>query len=63
MDRPTTPTSKAEAAVALTVCPDAPHAAELQYTVSRSRVVAGTMIVDQTMKPGTWKTTPGVKLC
>lgn len=63
MDKPTTPTSKAEAAVALTVRPDAPHAAELQYTVSTSRVVDGTMIVDQTMEPGTWKTTPRVKLC
>lgn len=63
MDRPTTPISKAEAAVALTVCPDAPHAAELQYNISTSRVVDGTMIVDQTMEPGTWETTPGVKLC
>lgn len=63
MDKQTTPESRAEAAVALTVCPDAPHAAELQSTVNTPRVVDGTMVVGQAMEPGTWKTKPGVKLC
>jgi hypothetical protein len=63
MDKQTTPESRAEAAAALTVCPDAPHAAELQSTVNTPRVVDGTMVVGQAMEPGTWKTKPGVKLC
>ncbi|MDO5863411.1 MULTISPECIES: PASTA domain-containing protein [Paenarthrobacter] len=63
MDKPTTPESRAEAAVALTICPDAPHAAELQNTVNSPRVADGTMVVGQAMEPGTWKTKPGVKGC
>ncbi|WP_052500534.1 hypothetical protein [Arthrobacter sp. SPG23] len=63
MDKPTTPVSRAEAAAALTVCPDAPHAADLQSTVNSPRIVDGAFVVGQTMEPGTWKTKPGVKLC
>lgn len=63
MDKPTTPESRAEAAAALTLCPDAPHVADLQSTVSTPRVADGTMVVGQGMEPGTWKTKPGVKGC
>lgn len=59
----TTIESQAESEMALTVCPDAPHAAVLRSTVSNPRIVDGTMIVGQTMEPGTWKTKPGVKGC
>ena len=62
-DKPTTPESKAEAAAALTVCPEAPHAAVLQEGATVSRITDGTKTVGQTMEAGTWKTKPGVKLC
>lgn len=54
---------KAKAAAALTVCPDAPHAAVLQEEVTAVKVGDGTKVVGQTMEPGTWKTKPGVKDC
>ncbi|ABM07839.1 PASTA domain-containing protein [Paenarthrobacter aurescens] len=59
----TTVESQAEAEVALTICPDAPHAPALRSTVSNPRIVDGTWTVGQTMEPGTWKTNPGVKGC
>lgn len=62
-DKPTTTESKAEAATALTVCPDAPHAAVLQEGATVSKITDGTKTVGQTMEAGTWKTKPGVKLC
>lgn len=62
-DKPTTPESKAEAATALNVCPDAPHAAALQEGATVSKITDGTKVVGQTMEAGTWKTKPGVKLC
>ncbi|BCW86635.1 hypothetical protein NicSoilE8_43080 (plasmid) [Arthrobacter sp. NicSoilE8] len=54
---------KAEAAAALTVCPDAPHAAVLQEEVTAIKVGDGAKVVGQAMEPGTWKTKPGVKDC
>lgn len=54
---------KAEAAAALTVCPDAPHAAVLQEVVTAIKIGDGTKVVGQNMDPGTWKTKPGVKDC
>lgn len=54
---------KSEAAAALTVCPDAPHAAILQQEITAVKVSDGTKIVGQTMEPGTWKTRTGVKDC
>lgn len=54
---------KADAAAALTVCPDAPHAAVLQQEITAVKVSDGAKIVGQTMEPGTWKTTAGVKDC
>lgn len=54
---------KSEAAAALTVCPDAPHAAILQHEITAVKVSDGTKIVGQTMEPGTWKTNAGVKDC
>lgn len=62
-DLPTIPERKGEAEAALTVCPDAPHAAVLQEVATLSKVVDGSMTVGQTMEPGTWKTKPGVKDC
>ncbi|WP_369744482.1 PASTA domain-containing protein [Paenarthrobacter sp. AMU7] len=54
---------KSEAAAALTVCPDAPHAAILQAEITAVKVSDGAKIVGQTMEPGTWKTKPGAKDC
>lgn len=54
---------KAKAAAALTVCPDAPHAAVLQEEVAAVKIGDGTKIVGQTMEPGSWKTKPGAKDC
>ncbi|BCW11733.1 hypothetical protein NtRootA4_27960 [Arthrobacter sp. NtRootA4] len=54
---------KSEAAAALTICPDAPHAAILQQELTAVKVSDGTKIVGQTMEPGTWKTRAGVKDC
>ncbi|WP_198318400.1 PASTA domain-containing protein [Arthrobacter sp. YN] len=54
---------KAEAAAALTVCPDAPHAAILQAEIMAVKVSDGAKIVGQTMEPGIWKTKPGAKDC
>lgn len=62
-DLPTIPERKGEAEAALTVCPDAPHAADLQGVVTQSKVVDGSMTVGTTMEPGTWKTKPSVKDC
>lgn len=58
-----TPERKADAEAALSVCPDAPHAALLQETVNTIKVASGDIIVGQTMEPGTWKTAPGIKDC
>jgi hypothetical protein len=63
LDKPTSPETKAEAAAALTVCPDAPHAAALQEGATVSKITDGTKVVGKTMEAGTWKTKRGVKLC
>ncbi|WP_248762114.1 PASTA domain-containing protein [Pseudarthrobacter sp. SSS035] len=62
-DQESTPARKAEAEAALTVCPDAPHAALLQETVTATKMGDGDKVVGQTMEPGTWKTKPGTKDC
>lgn len=54
---------RSEAEAALTVCPDAPHAAVLQQELTAVKVGDGNMIVGQTMEPGTYKTKPGAKDC
>lgn len=62
-DHASTPARKAEAEAALSVCPDAPHAALLQETIDTIKMASGDKIVGQTMEPGTWKTKPGIKDC
>ena len=54
---------KAEAAGALTLCPDAPHAAVLQEVVNSVKVAEGTHTVGKDMEPGTYQTRPGAKDC
>lgn len=54
---------KSEAEAALTVCPDAPHAAILQHELTAVKVGDGNKIVGQTMEPGTYRTKPGAKDC
>lgn len=54
---------KSEAEAALTVCPDAPHAAVLQQEITAVKMGDGDKIVGQTMAPGTWKTKAGIKDC
>lgn len=54
---------KAEAEGALSVCPEAPHAALLRETLTAVKVGDGDKLVGQTMEPGTYKTKPGAKDC
>lgn len=54
---------KANAAGALSVCPDAPHASLLQAELTAIKVGDGNKVVGKTMEPGTYKTKPGVKDC
>lgn len=62
-DVASSPERKGEAEAALTVCPDAPHAAVLQEVATLSKIGDGNLTVGKTMEPGTWKTKPGVKSC
>lgn len=62
-DQALTPARKAEAEAALSVCPDAPHAAVLQEAVTAIKITDGNKIVGQTMEPGSWKTKPAIKDC
>lgn len=54
---------KAEAAGALSMCPDAPHAALLTEAATAVKVSDGNKVVGKAMEPGTYKTKPGVKDC
>lgn len=54
---------KADALGALSLCPDAPHAAVLQDVATSVKVGEGTHTVGQDMDPGTYKTAPGAKDC
>ncbi|WP_454810588.1 PASTA domain-containing protein [Paenarthrobacter nitroguajacolicus] len=54
---------RADVQGALSVCPDAPHAAVFQEVLTAVKVSDGTKVVGQTMEPGTYKTKPGVKDC
>jgi hypothetical protein len=53
----------AEAEGALSVCPDAPHAALLQEALTTVKIGDGNKVVGQTMEPGTYRTKPGIKDC
>ncbi|MFW0772560.1 PASTA domain-containing protein [Paenarthrobacter nitroguajacolicus] len=54
---------RADVQGALSICPDAPHAAVFQEVLTAVKVSDGTKVVGQTMEPGTYKTKPGVKDC
>ncbi|MGO4249458.1 PASTA domain-containing protein [Paenarthrobacter sp. RAF54_2] len=54
---------RADVLGALSVCPDAPHAAVFQEVLTAVKIWDGTNVVGQTMEPGTYKTKPGVKDC
>jgi hypothetical protein len=54
---------KAEAKAALTMCPDAPHAAILQEAADSIKIDDGNKVVGKDMEPGIWKTKAGVKDC
>jgi hypothetical protein len=53
----------AEAKAALTLCPDAPHAAVLQEAVDSVKIDDGKKVVGKDMAPGTYRTKPAVKDC
>ncbi|BCW12868.1 hypothetical protein NtRootA4_42270 (plasmid) [Arthrobacter sp. NtRootA4] len=48
---------------ALSVCPDAPHAAVFREVLTAVKIGDGIKVVGQTMEPGTYKTKPGVTDC
>ncbi|QOT19420.1 PASTA domain-containing protein [Paenarthrobacter sp. YJN-5] len=54
---------RADVQGALSICPDAPHAAVFQEVLTAVKVLDGTKVVGQSMEPGTYKTKPGVKDC
>lgn len=54
---------KNEAAGALALCPDAPHAAVLQSVIDTVKIDDGTHVVGPDMESGTYRTVPGVKNC
>lgn len=54
---------KAEAAGALALCPDAPHAAVLQGVLDSVKIGDGTHTVGADMEPGTYQTKPSIKDC
>lgn len=54
---------KAQAHAALSVCPDAPHAAALNEVVIVAKVGDGNKVVSTDMEPGTYKTKPAIEDC
>lgn len=54
---------RADVQGALSICPDAPHAAVFQEVLTAVKVSDGTKVVGQTMEPGSYRTKPGVKDC
>lgn len=54
---------KAQAQAALSLCPDAPHAAALNEVVTVAKVGDGNKVVGTDMEPGTYKTKPSIADC
>ncbi|BCW36047.1 hypothetical protein StoSoilA2_21030 [Arthrobacter sp. StoSoilA2] len=54
---------RADVQGALSVCPDAPHAAVFHEVLTAVKIGDGTKVVGQTMEPGTYKTKPAVTDC
>ena len=54
---------KADVQGALSICPDAPHAAVLHEVLTSVKVGGGTKVVGESMEPGTYRTKPGIQDC
>lgn len=54
---------KADIQGALSICPEAPHAAVFHEVLTTVKVGAGAKVVGASMEPGTYRTKPGIQDC